>query len=122
MSNKRITPTFLGPAPSQAPKKKSKLSKSVKRKQRLDVLLGSHGTAPTVPEAAFQANRNKGNRKFTSEQEVLQHYTQLEAQQVAAAKTTKKKALKPTKKYGTTPIPPPPHGKTGVRGHWRRNI
>lgn len=136
MPHKRISPTFLGPvssAPSRGdmvPAKKKKSAeeklrkKSAKRKQKLDTMLSQYGSAPAVPESAFRANREKGHRQFKSEQEVLAHFAKLEAQQLAAEQAAlqqnKKKKMKATKRFGTTPIPPPPTGKTGVRGHWRK--
>jgi hypothetical protein len=134
MPHKRISPTFLGTVPtvSNSPKKKKtkkvkkikKLQEQIKaRRERLDQLLSTASSAPAIPDSVFEANRKKGNRQFHTEEDVLRHYAKMERKQLEEEakkdKPAKKKVVR-TKRFGTTPIPPPPSGKTGVRGHWRK--
>lgn len=95
------------------------------RRKLLDKQLGSYGPAPSIPDSAFAANRAKGSRKFTTEEQVLKHYAKKEAHQPKppVKKTqTKPKCSKekPTATKGTCPLGPPPTNKSCVRGHWRK--
>lgn len=90
------------------------------RRKLLDKQLSSYGPAPKIPDSAFAANRAKGNRKFTTEEQVLKHYAKKESQQPKTKTKSKPPKQKPTATKGTCPLGPPPSNKSCVRGHWRK--